>query len=50
MIIAVERWQRRRLQIMQTELPGRPGDVPAMFDAGNPGNSIYWENLAADPR
>jgi hypothetical protein len=40
----------RRLKIMEAELPGHPGDVPEVFGAGNPGNSIYWEDLALDSR
>jgi hypothetical protein len=27
-----------------------PADVPEMFDAGNPGNSICWRDLALDSR
>ena len=40
----------RRLKIMEAELPGHPGDVPEMFGAMNPRNSIYWEDLALDSR
>jgi hypothetical protein len=40
----------RRLTIMEAHLPARAKAVPEMFGAGNPGNSIYWEDLALDPR
>jgi hypothetical protein len=40
----------RRLRIVEADLPARPADVPEMFDAGNPGNSICWRDSALDTR
>jgi hypothetical protein len=38
----------RRLKVMEAELPGRSKEALEIFGAGNPRNSIYWEDLALD--
>jgi hypothetical protein len=40
----------RRLKIMGLSFPTALKRCPKCSGAGNPRNSIYWEDLAADPR
>ena len=41
---------KQRSRSSRSELPARPADMQEMFSAGNPGNSIYWREFAANSR